>query len=69
MAVDARGPYVTPEFNNELQCNVANMWDKFNFYLIYASKDFLCCVPQVHLNKHVVKLSEIIIQDEVSSNV
>ena len=27
-AIDVRGPYVTPELNNELQCNVGNMWEK-----------------------------------------
>ena len=27
--IDVRGPYVTPELNNELQCNVGNMWEKF----------------------------------------
>ena len=24
-AIDVRSPYVTPELNNELQCNVGNM--------------------------------------------
>ena len=23
--IDVRGPYVTPELNNELQCNVGNL--------------------------------------------
>ena len=27
--IDTKGPYVTPEFNSELQCNVGNMWEKF----------------------------------------
>ena len=35
--IDVRGPYVTPELNNELQCNVGNMWEKFTLYL-YALK-------------------------------
>ena len=35
--IDIRGPYVTPELNNELQCNVGNMWEKFTLYL-YALK-------------------------------
>ena len=28
-----RSPYVRPELNNELQCNVRNMWEKFTLYL------------------------------------
>ena len=32
MQIDIRGPYVTPELNYELQCNVGNMWGKFTFY-------------------------------------
>ena len=35
--IDLNGPYVTPELNNELQCNVGNMWEKFTLYL-YALK-------------------------------
>ena len=35
--IDVRGAYVTPELNNELQCNVGNMWEKFTLYL-YALK-------------------------------
>ena len=31
--IDVRGPYVTPELNNELQCNVGNMWEKSTLYL------------------------------------
>ena len=27
IVIDVRGPYVTPELNNELQCNVGNMWE------------------------------------------
>ena len=37
MLIDVRGAYVTPELNNELQCNVGNMWEKFTLYL-YALK-------------------------------
>ena len=36
-SIDVRGPHVTPELNNELQCNVGNMWEKFTLYL-YALK-------------------------------
>ena len=32
-AIDVRGAYVTPELNNELQCNVGNMWEKFTLYI------------------------------------
>ena len=35
--VDVRGLYVTPELNNELQCNVGSMWEKSTLYL-YALK-------------------------------
>ena len=35
--IDVRGIYVTPELNNELQCNVGNMWEKFTLHL-YALK-------------------------------
>ena len=35
--IDFNSPYVTPELNNELQCNVGNMWEKFTLYL-YALK-------------------------------
>ena len=31
--IDVRGAYVTPELNNELQCNVGNMWEKI--YLVF----------------------------------
>ena len=27
-SMDVRSPYVTPKLNNELQCNVGNMWEK-----------------------------------------
>ena len=37
MSIDVRVPYVTPELNNELHCNVGNMWEKFTLYL-YALK-------------------------------
>ena len=32
--MDVRGPYVTPELNNELQFNVGNIWEK-NLPCIY----------------------------------
>ena len=35
--INVRGPHVTPELNDELQCNVGNMWEKFTLYL-YALK-------------------------------
>ena len=35
--IDVRSPYVTPELNNELQCNVGNIWGKITLYL-YALK-------------------------------
>ena len=31
--IDVRSPYVTPELNNELQCNVGSMWEKFTSYV------------------------------------
>ena len=37
LLIDVRSPYVTPELSNDLQCNVANMWEKFTWYL-YALK-------------------------------
>ena len=30
--IDVRSPDVTPELNNELQCNVGSMWEKFTVY-------------------------------------
>ena len=38
--IDIRGPQVTPELNNELQCSVGNMWEKFTLCL-YALKALL----------------------------
>ena len=29
--IDVRGPYVTPELSNELQCNVGNMWENLPY--------------------------------------
>ena len=31
--IDVRSPYVTPEFNNELQCNVGNMWENYLVFI------------------------------------
>ena len=28
VGIDVRSPYITSALNNELQCNVGNMWEK-----------------------------------------
>ena len=45
--IDVRSPYITPELNNELQCNVGNMWEKITMYL-YALKPRDVSTSKVH---------------------
>ena len=47
-SIDVRVPYVTPELNNELQCNVGNMWEKFTLHL-YALKPRDVSISKVYL--------------------
>ena len=58
--IDVSGPYVTPELNNELQCNVGNMWEKFALCL-YALKLRDVSTSKVYLRLDVVDYKRSII--------